>query len=311
MTIACTILIPTKDRPNLLARALTSALKAAPHDAEILVVDDGNNPPAQQVIDSFDDPRLKVVVNTDTHGAAGARNFGMLHARGEIVFFIDDDDEIMPHYCNHILTDVLPNAPEVDYGFSSYRLATSDDSDPNTESIADSRLPDGRIAADAPFKRKMCGFGTGFWIRREVFKAVGPIAEDLSVREDVEYCYRLIEANKSAWFSAQPGMRLHFHPPADQSSDLGHLSKRTGSEAHAACVLAVYKRYPRLVQSNRQARYYLVHDYLKLTVKSGRLAPALHFAANMPIFGDRLLACTYALLKVTYYRLKARRRRVR
>jgi len=311
MAIACTILIPTKDRPNLLARALTSALKAAPHDAEILVVDDGSNPPAQRVIDSFDDPRLKVVVNTDTHGAAGARNFGMLHARGEIVFFLDDDDEIMPDYCDHILTDVLPSAPDLDYGFSAYKIANSDDSDPDTDRIGGNRLPDGTVAPYTPFRRKICGLGMGFWIRRGVFNSLGPLAEDLSVAEDLEYSFRLINAGKAAWFCARPGMRLHPHVHTERRGDLGHLTTRISSVAQAACMLAIYKRYPRLVQSNRQASRYLVRGYLKLTTKSGQLAPGWRLIATMPNLGDRLLARIYVLGKFAAYRRAERRHRVR
>jgi len=270
-------------------------------------VDDGSNPPAQLVIDSFDDPRLKVVVNTDTHGAAGARNFGMLRARGEIIFFLDDDDEIMPDYCDHILTDVLPSAPDLDYGFSTCRGAISADSDPDLDPIVGKRIPNGALTSDIPFRRKIFGFAAGFWIRREAFKDLGPLAEDLIIAEDTEYCIRLIDAGKSGWYTTRPGVRIHYYTPADQQCGLDHLTRRTSDATHAACVLAIYKRYPRLVQSNRYASRYFAHSYLNLSSSSGRLKPGWQFAATLPKLGDRMLARTYALLKFAAYRRAERR----
>jgi len=310
MTIPCTILVPTKDRPGLLARALSSALKAAPSNAEILVVDDGSSPPAQEVTDSFNEPRLRVVVNQGDHGAAGARNFGMLQARGTIVFFLDDDDELMPDYCDHILTEVIPNAPEIDYGFSAYKIAISDDSDRNLDSIGGKSLRDGTIGPDTPFRRRMFGLGMGFWIRRDVFKAVGPLAEDLTVLEDWEYSFRLFAADKTAWYSTCPGARLHPHPHIEEQGNLGHLTTCTDNATFAACVLAIYRRYPHLIKSNRQASRYLARAYLKYIIKSGDLKSGWRMVATLPNFGDRLLARIYALLKFAAYR-RAQRRRVR
>ena len=308
MTPSCTILIPTKDRPGLLGRALASALTGAPRDAEILVVDDHSSPPAQKIIARLDDPRLRVVVNDGAAGAAGARNFGVLQARGPIVFFLDDDDELLAGYCDHILTEVLPAAPDLDYGFSAYRVTDSPGADAGLDRIGGARLPDGPVAPDAPFRRRLCGFGVGFWIRREVFDALGPIAEDLPTNEDTEYSCRLIEAGKSAWFCARPGVRLHRHAPAEGQRDLDHLTARTGNAARAACFLAIYNRHPSLVQSDTEARRHLTQRYLKLAGKGGRLAPGWQFAATLPRFRDRMSARAQALLFLAAGRLKAPKR---
>jgi glycosyltransferase involved in cell wall biosynthesis len=92
-----TVVIPTRGRPELLARALRS-IHAQRYDADIesLVVRDGT--PAVDMPDLPDDPRrsLRMIDNARTPGLAGARNTGILAARGELVAFCDDDDEWRP-----------------------------------------------------------------------------------------------------------------------------------------------------------------------------------------------------------------------
>jgi glycosyltransferase involved in cell wall biosynthesis len=92
-----TVVIPTRGRPELLARALRS-IHAQRYDGSIesLVVRDGAA--AVDVPDLPDDPRrsLRVIDNARTPGLAGARNTGILAASAELLAFCDDDDEWRP-----------------------------------------------------------------------------------------------------------------------------------------------------------------------------------------------------------------------
>jgi glycosyltransferase involved in cell wall biosynthesis len=88
--------IPTKDRPQLLARAVQSVLdQDYPGDIEVLIVFDGTEPVAPAV-----QPRpnrsIRLLVNERTPGLAGNRNTGYLAAAGELVGSCDDDDEWLP-----------------------------------------------------------------------------------------------------------------------------------------------------------------------------------------------------------------------
>jgi len=303
MTVPCTILIPTKDRPELLRRAIKSALLAAPADAEILIVDDKSDPPAQIILAEFDDHRLIALVNDGPNGAAAARNFGLKTARGRIVFFLDDDDEMLPDYCSEILHNVVPENPSVDYGFSAVLLA---EKSKGAETIGNNKLPQGIIAETEPFRRKICPFSTGFWCRRRVFEELGPIDENLATNEDTEYLCRLIEAGKTAWFSAQPGVRIHTHGANTPTGTLGHVTTRTHSTSRAQYFLTIYNRHKRLVQSDKSARRHLVRRYIKLSTKSGRLRESWDFAGALPNLSERISARYYALINFTAYRLSGK-----
>lgn len=306
MTIQCTILIPTKDRPDLLRRAINSALISAPELAEVLVVDDKSNPPAQNVVNEFSDPRLKLLLNDGPNGAAAARNFGIKTALGEVVFFLDDDDEILSDYCDRVLNTVLPSHPDIAYGFSACRIAGQNPDDVSGDTIANNKLPNGIIAQSAPFRRKLCGFGMGFWIKRDVLNELGPIDEGFATNEDTEYLCRLINAGKPAWFDAQPGVRLHVLATDATGNAHDHVTMRTRSADRAQCFLTIFNRYTLLVTSDKQARHHLAHRYIKLSAKSGRLRQSWRFAAKLPSLSERISARCYALLNFAAYSMSGK-----
>jgi glycosyltransferase involved in cell wall biosynthesis len=91
------VVVPTRDRPEPLRRAVTAILgQTYRGPVECVVVYDQSDPEL-----SWPEPppgrRLVVVRNQRTPGLAGARNSGVLAATGELVAFCDDDDEWRPH----------------------------------------------------------------------------------------------------------------------------------------------------------------------------------------------------------------------
>ena len=91
-----TAIIPTRDRLDLLRRALLAVLKQDyPGEIECLVVFDQQAPSLPDVpVPSRRE--LKVAENVRTPGLAGARNSGAQVATGTLLAFCDDDDEWLP-----------------------------------------------------------------------------------------------------------------------------------------------------------------------------------------------------------------------
>lgn len=88
-----TIVITTHDRPQLVPRAIASALGQTFEDVEVVVVDDGSTPP---FVDDGSDVRVRVVRNRSAHGVTASRNLGLAVARGAWIVFLDDDDALAP-----------------------------------------------------------------------------------------------------------------------------------------------------------------------------------------------------------------------
>ncbi|HEY6430580.1 MAG TPA: glycosyltransferase family 2 protein [Acetobacteraceae bacterium] len=91
------VVIPTRGRPQLLLRALQSALTQTLRQIEVIVVVDGPDDDTVVSLRAISDARLRVIVNPRSLSAAGARNAGVEHARGEWIALLDDDDEWLPH----------------------------------------------------------------------------------------------------------------------------------------------------------------------------------------------------------------------
>ncbi len=93
---AVTVVIPTRDRPALLARCLELVLVACEQTGgrcEVVVVDDGSSPP----VGAVEDPRVRVV-RTEGVGPSRARNLGVEVAAAPVVAFTDDDVEVDRHW---------------------------------------------------------------------------------------------------------------------------------------------------------------------------------------------------------------------
>lgn len=86
------IIVPTHDRPDLLAAALASVREQTEHSWQCIVVDDASNAAAV----SPDDSRFMVIRHSTPQGPAAARNAGLAAAIGQFVCFLDDDDVFVP-----------------------------------------------------------------------------------------------------------------------------------------------------------------------------------------------------------------------
>lgn len=88
-----TVVIPTRDRRELLTRTLASALAQRGVALEvIIVVDDDATDGTEQWVARLGEPRVTVVSQPAGGGLPGARNAGIAAARGAWLAFLDDDD---------------------------------------------------------------------------------------------------------------------------------------------------------------------------------------------------------------------------
>jgi glycosyltransferase involved in cell wall biosynthesis len=89
------VVIPTRDRPDVLARALRAVLaQDYPGDIRVIVVYDGT-PPDYLLARALPRP-VMVLANWRAPGLAGTRNTGVLGLDTDLVAFCDDTDEWRP-----------------------------------------------------------------------------------------------------------------------------------------------------------------------------------------------------------------------
>lgn len=90
------VVIPTRNRPAQLVRAIGSVLAQSWSNLEIVVVVDGPDPGTMAVLKGLTDRRINVIAMEKSVGGSEARNAGARAAQKEWIALLDDDDEWIP-----------------------------------------------------------------------------------------------------------------------------------------------------------------------------------------------------------------------
>ncbi len=90
------VVIPAHNSASTLGRALDSVLAQTVAPFETIVVDDCSTDNTVEIANAYASRGVRVVQLKERGGAAGARNAGIEEARGELIAFLDSDDEWLP-----------------------------------------------------------------------------------------------------------------------------------------------------------------------------------------------------------------------
>lgn len=91
------VVIPTRHRRELLARAIESVMQQTYSRIEVWVVVDGEDPDTMAYLEDLSETRFPVYyVKTSGIGGSAARNLGVEKASGKWIAFLDDDDAFLP-----------------------------------------------------------------------------------------------------------------------------------------------------------------------------------------------------------------------
>lgn len=89
------IIIPVYNVEQYIRKCIESVIAQTYTNLEIIIVDDGSTDNSGKICDEFalNDARIRVY-HRKNGGAAAARNYGLMHAHGEFIGFVDSDDYI-------------------------------------------------------------------------------------------------------------------------------------------------------------------------------------------------------------------------
>jgi len=91
------IIIPLYNKAPYVRRALDSIAAQTFADFEAIVVDDGSTDDGAAIVADYSDVRFRMIRQANA-GPGAARNAGFEEARGELIAFLDADDEWLPNY---------------------------------------------------------------------------------------------------------------------------------------------------------------------------------------------------------------------
>jgi glycosyltransferase involved in cell wall biosynthesis len=199
------VVIPTRDRPALLRRAL-EAVRDQRYEGEvecIVVFDQADEvlPPLEHTSHLT----LRAISNVRSPGLGGARNTGILAARGDLVAFCDDDDEWLPNKLA-LQTDLMRTAAAttvssgiyIQYGRHEHARL------PRSGTISFGDLLRSRQTEIAP--------STILVDREALLRKIGLVDEAIpgSYAEDYEWLLRAARVHPIAAVRA-PLARIHWH----------------------------------------------------------------------------------------------------
>jgi glycosyltransferase involved in cell wall biosynthesis len=101
-----TVYIPTKNRLQLLRRAVNSVLSQTHRQIELIVVSDGSDDGTREYVSSLREHiSVKLIHNDKSVGACAARNQAIHAASGQFITGLDDDDIFLPHRLETFLSE--------------------------------------------------------------------------------------------------------------------------------------------------------------------------------------------------------------
>lgn len=110
------VVIPSRNREELLKRAIAS-VEMQGHFIEVIIIDNMSDKP---IIHDLQDQRskLRLIRNEEVMSAAQNRNIGINAAIGDIICFLDDDDEYLPGKFDSIV-EALTADETLDFVYAS------------------------------------------------------------------------------------------------------------------------------------------------------------------------------------------------
>lgn len=112
MKIKISVIIPNYNGEIFLEDCLRSLLKEKTSFFEIIVVDDGSQDNSVKIVQKIKNElknkrkkdKIILIQNDKNRGAAASRNIGAQKAKGEYLFFLDNDTTIKPGWSRKIIT---------------------------------------------------------------------------------------------------------------------------------------------------------------------------------------------------------------
>jgi glycosyltransferase involved in cell wall biosynthesis len=113
------ICIPTYNRSDYLQYAVNSVLGQTYQNFELIICDDGSTDNTPEVVNSWDDSRLRYLRHPQNIGRSRNMRSGFETAVGDYFIKFDDDDALTPEFLAKTVA-VLDNNPEVDFVCSDH-----------------------------------------------------------------------------------------------------------------------------------------------------------------------------------------------
>lgn len=196
MNSLISIIIPTYNRAHLIGETLDSVLIQTYSNWQCIIIDDGSTDNSVEVIQKYLDldSRFLFFSRPDykKKGPSACRNFGLLHACGGYILFLDSDDMLAQSCLENRITFALKNR---EYDFWIFKMSAFENSDRSIKFVCgEANVEDENSWSK---KRLMKGVHpfmiTGPLWKSEVLSFLGGFNEELALLEDLDLHLRSLK----------------------------------------------------------------------------------------------------------------------
>ena len=191
-----TVSMPAYNTEKYIGEAIESVLRQEGIDFELIVVDDGSQDDTSEVVQSFKDPRIKLIINKKNMGIAYCHNLVIDESRSPFIAHVDSDDLVLPDAFQKMVNE-LKSYSDIGQAHCYYFIvdedgrATRDAFRGGKKYFLENRKPDMDYKRELIFQgRVMNGLRT---YRKEVFDTVGKFDENIRWGEDYDMALRIID----------------------------------------------------------------------------------------------------------------------
>lgn len=187
------VVIPTRDRAQLVLNTVHLTLDQRDVELEVIVVDDGSRDGTAEAITALGDPRVNVLRDAESRGVAHARNRGIERATHPWVAFLDDDDRWSPDKLRVQLD--LARAEDADFVYTAGLAVAAADGRVlwRSPAFTPTELREGIRSRNLVFAGS-----SNVLARTELLRRLGGFDESLDHIADWDLWIRLTEAGRGA-----------------------------------------------------------------------------------------------------------------
>jgi glycosyltransferase involved in cell wall biosynthesis len=198
------VIIPTYNRADHIAKAVESALQQDVPDIEVIVADDGSTDQTAHAVQGISDPRVRYV-RKHNGGCSSARNFGVANSQRQYVAFLDSDDAWNPGWLKTAV-GIMENDAGVGAVYGSIISETKEGRLIGTYDLTlGGRWPE----ATVPYVLSTCMglLGSNVVARRDAVTGIGGWDETFPTSGDLDFGLRLA-TNYRVALVGEPVIRL-------------------------------------------------------------------------------------------------------
>lgn len=196
--ILVTVIVPTYKRAGLfLVKTVNSLLNQSHQHIEVLVVDDNvkaslEKDSTKRLMEAFShEPRVRFLIKENNSGGSKSRNYGIEHARGDYITFLDDDDLYRDKKIEKQLAYMVKN--NLDMCFTDFRIHNSKNQLIDFRSYKDIKAFDQDSLLRYHLTKKITGTAS-FMYRKESLLAID-MFDTVKVGQEFVLMLKTIEAD--------------------------------------------------------------------------------------------------------------------